>query len=417
MSGVTSTGSPTITVTLSQLQGIDTDKLQFAKTEDKQLFLELVNNAYADKAGSDVELEIPRPLNAGELGLVPRDRDRYDSVLGNAFDVLMVLRKLGAEMEHSSREAKHAAREGEHLTMLASADKIRAAAAAEFVCSMVAGAIQIAGGALAVRGSLKAMDVGLKPYNIGAPKPTVPAATATGTTPTTPGATPAATSTPGTWQKATNPSIASQADGPAAPPRSPPPKVQIGNERSAPRLEAAPKQVAKPDGPLKADPVTTDGLTPAPKQGAQPSGPLQAEATTTPTWQKGTPSRLTRSDDGVKAGSHRAEPTPDAPEITPQQRMAIDKANIEAQGIQGKWNAVLQIGMGASSMVNSIGQLGSKMMEADKVELDAEAKQWGYKVDDAKESQDTFHQLKEEMQKIMSELNQSEYQINQQIWG
>jgi hypothetical protein len=281
--------------------------------------------------------------------------------------------------------------------MINAAQKIREAAGAEFACAIIAGLIQIGGGILAARGSMKAMDVGLKPYNIGAPKAAVPGAAGT-TTPSA--ATPGATGTPGAWQKATNPSIASQAGGPGAPPASPPPRVQIGSERVAPApaakpnpggLEAAPKQVARPDGPLQADAVTTTGRTRSNAVSGDQHRPQQQQ--------------------------QQQPGAADGPEISPQQRTAIDKANIEAQAIQGKWNAVLQIAMGASAMANATGGLASKLIEADKAVLDADAKQWGYKVDDAKDSQERFHQLKDEMQRMFGEIGRSEYEMNKQIWS
>lgn len=353
--GVTASGTPTISVTLGQIQSINVEKFQFEKAEDKQLFLDLVNKAYADGVGGEIALDIPRPLNAGELGLVPLDRDRYDSILSSAFDVLMVLRRLGADMEKSSREAKHAAREGEYQTALKAADKIREAAGAEFACAIIAGVIQIGGGIMGARGSIKAMNVGLKPYNIGG----------------TPGATPTA--------------------GAAQVPGSGP---QLASHRAMPQV---------PPGGMPPLPNTPGGATPAANQ---------------PGWQRTTPSGSARAaDDGAPAPNQGRAADAKAVQEAQADRMAIEKANVEAQGLQGKWNAIVQVAIGASAMVNATGQFASKLVEADKAELDAETKKWSYKVDDAKESQDTFHQLKEEMQRMMSEISQSEHQINQQIWS
>ena len=149
-----------IDVSLDQLDELEKagKELKFETPEQREEYLKLVAQAREERSSgiSNPTLQIPRPLNAAELGLTGERIDSSIANLGpNITDLMSLLHELGNEMKKAGKFARQAGREAEQNTLQAAADKIRSAAAFSFAAGVVGGATQIAGGMMSLAGSIR----------------------------------------------------------------------------------------------------------------------------------------------------------------------------------------------------------------------------------------------------------------------
>jgi hypothetical protein len=153
-------------VTLDQLDEIEAagKELRFETPAQREEYLKLVAQAREDRSGgiSNPTLQIPKPLNADELGLVINRLDSSIANLGpNITDIMAMLHEMGAEMRKAGKMARQAGREAEQHTLQAAADKIRSAAALSMAAGIVGGSMQIAGGLTSMAGAVRSANTAL----------------------------------------------------------------------------------------------------------------------------------------------------------------------------------------------------------------------------------------------------------------
>jgi hypothetical protein len=357
---------PSVTVSLAQVDRLDLEKTaQFATDADRTLFLDAIKNLRDQKAAGvlDPKIEIPKPVNADQLGVV--DEKLGDS-LGSVDDVitsiLKVMHELGQEMRKTSQTARTIARQSEQTELQDSADKIRSAAAFALASGVTGGTLTMASGVAGVVGAGKAMGKSGEALKISdSPEGELGFKTDQG------------------MQKGFS-------------------QEQVRTLKGA-GLSDAEIRTAQEQGFTKQQIKTLkdSGLTKSQIDKLENRSYTQEEL-----------------------AAHREMTGPKGPvkqDLSPEQISKIKELSDKAENIRALSEGV-RMGLQGAGQIASAGlDYQSKQEEAQKAEIDAKAKLFGYQVQDADDAVHNMRDMINDVQQKLGDILQAESQIQSKIWS
>lgn len=148
----------TVNISLQRAEQLaESGAAQFATNADREQFQQILTTAREQAKAVENQswfnpiLEIPKPTNAAELGLLTSKWNDSNTV--TISEVLTLLHEFSVKMKAASKEHRNAAREAEMKTALDAAEKIMKAAKHALNSGLISGATQIASGGIGILGA------------------------------------------------------------------------------------------------------------------------------------------------------------------------------------------------------------------------------------------------------------------------
>jgi hypothetical protein len=398
MTGI-SGDAPRLTVTLNQVDDLRLENRALFKTsEDRVAFLDAIKNAREQVAKGVLNptLDIPRPVNAQSLGLVAGKLDSSAILVGSTLlDVMTILHEIGQEQRKVAKMSRAVSREAEVDKLQEAASKIRQGAMFALASGIASGVMTIGGGLMTGVGAAKGgyttlkgiqsanaakVDMSQTLKNLQSGQQQV-------------GGSNLSSGNVGSGNVGSNVGGSSN--------------IQIGSNRT-PITNQVPSNQSGNNvpGTNQSGNVGSSGNVSSNQSSSNSGAPQTVSDTRTGQSQK--QSLLANLRD--KLLSSKAS------------EAAIQSKSIEASSTLGNtqmegWRAAGTIMNGMGQIAGSVLDSQSKMMDARRAELEAEAKMFGYQSQEADEVVQKMLELMRDVRQKLGEIEQAQSQVQSKIWS